>query len=82
MPGRSICCGRFPQETTMRKPFDTEPRLVALTEATLAAQKPSRSWIPQTSTDRVALDTAHWSLRARHENYWRMVEILNHARLH
>jgi hypothetical protein len=64
----------------MRKRFDTEPRLAALTEAELRAQKQSRSWIPETSTARVALDPARWSRRARQVNYWLSVEILNQAR--
>lgn len=64
----------------MRKRFDTEPRLAALSEAELAAQKQSRSWIPESSIARAALDPARWSRRARQANYWRMVEILNQTR--
>ncbi|MFL6548446.1 MAG: hypothetical protein ACJ8OJ_07095 [Povalibacter sp.] len=66
----------------MRKPFDTEPRIVALTESALTEQQVPSSWIPETSTVRVALDPARWSRRSREASYWRMVQILNQTRLH
>ena len=64
----------------MRKLYDLEPRLVALTQADIDAQKESRTWIPG-ATSRARLDPARWSQRARQDSYWRMVEIWNEARL-
>jgi hypothetical protein len=64
----------------MRKPYDLEPRLVALTQADIDAQKQSRSWMPGVAS-RATLDPARWSQRVRQENYWRTVEIWNEARL-
>lgn len=65
----------------MRKPYDLEPRLAALTEADLKAQRTSdRSWIPADARDAV-LDPRHWTRRTRQEKYWRMVELWNAARL-
>ncbi len=65
----------------MRKPFDIEPRLAALTEADLKAQRESnRSWIPADARD-ASLDPAVWSRRVRQERYWRMVEAWNAQRL-
>ena len=51
-----------------------EPRLMALTEAELAAQRKTRSWIPQSGA-RAAMDPTRWSRRAVHESYWQLVDI-------
>jgi hypothetical protein len=64
----------------MRKPYDLEPRLVALTQADIDAQKQSRTWMPNAAS-RTTLDPARWSQRARQDSYWRTVEIWNEARL-
>jgi hypothetical protein len=63
----------------MRKRTVLEPRLMALSEAELAAQRKSRSWIPQTDT-RAAMDPTRWSQRALQESYWRMVDIWTRRR--
>jgi hypothetical protein len=55
------------------------PRLAALTDAELKAQRSNRSWIPAAARETV-LDPSHWSRRARQEQYWRMVEIWNAQR--
>jgi hypothetical protein len=67
----------------MRKPFDVEPRLAALTEADLRAERETRrSWIPLAARD-ASLDPALWSRRVRQERYWQMVEVWNaQRRLH
>jgi hypothetical protein len=57
-----------------------QPRLAALTDAEIKAQRSNRSWIPAAARD-AALDPAHWSRRVRQEKYWRMVEIWNAHRL-
>ena len=59
----------------MRKFNDQEPRLAALSEADLAAERRSRSWMPSTITTRTVLDPAHWSPRAREASYLRLVGI-------
>jgi hypothetical protein len=64
----------------MRKRLDLEPRLAALSQADLAAQKNPRSWMPAHSAARAVLDPAHWSQRVRQANYWRMVEIWSRTR--
>jgi hypothetical protein len=63
----------------MRKRNDLEPRLMALTEAELAAQRKTRSWIPQSGA-RAAMDPTRWSQRAQQERYWRMVDIWTQQR--
>ena len=64
----------------MRKRDELTPRLAALTEAELKAQRASdRTWIPLAARAAV-LDPAHWSRRVRQERYWRMVEIWNAQR--
>lgn len=63
---------RFSGETLMRK-RTLEPRLMALSESELAAQRKSRSWIPQ-SAARAAMDPTRWSQRALQESYWRLVD--------
>jgi hypothetical protein len=55
----------------MRKRTDLEPRLMALTQAELAAERTSRSWIPQ-AAGRLQMDPTRWSRRARQESFWRM----------
>ena len=52
----------------MRKRTVLEPRLMALSEAELAAQRKSRSWIPQSAA------------RAQQESYRRMVDIWTRQR--
>jgi hypothetical protein len=64
----------------MRKPYDLELRLVALTQADIDAQRESRTWMPNAAS-RTPLDPARWSQRARQDSYWRTVEIWNRARL-
>ena len=63
----------------MRKRTDLEPRLMALTQAELAAERKTRSWIPQ-SASRAAMDPTRWSQRALQESYWRLVEIWTNQR--
>jgi len=63
----------------MRKRSVLEPRLMALSESELAAQRNSRSWIPQ-STSRTAMDPTRWSQRALQESYWRLVDIWTQQR--
>jgi len=63
----------------MRKRTALEPRLMALTEAELVAQRQTRSWIPQ-SGPRAVMDPTRWSQRALQERYWRMVDIWNRQR--
>ena len=63
----------------MRKRTALEPRLMALSEAELSAQRKSRSWIPQ-SIPRAAMDPTRWSHRALQEKYWRMVDIWTQQR--
>jgi hypothetical protein len=72
-------CGPLARRAAMRKPYDPEPRLVALTQADIDAQRESRTWMPANS--RATLDPARWSQRARQDSRWRMVEIWNEARL-
>ena len=55
----------------MRKRPDLEPRLMALTQAELAAQRKERSWIPP-STARAVIDPTRWSQRALQNSYWRV----------
>jgi hypothetical protein len=77
---RSARCGpHAPENTTLRKLNDQQPRLVALSDAELKVQRTNRSWIPLAARDAV-LDPAHWSRRVRQEKYWRMVEIWNAQR--
>jgi hypothetical protein len=64
----------------MRKPYDLEPRLVALTHADIEAQRQSRTWMPSAAS-RTTLNPARWSQRTRQDNYWRTVEIWNQTRL-
>lgn len=53
----------------MRKHFDLEPRLMALSEAELAAERDARSWIPH-SAARAAIDPTRWSQRSARKSYW------------
>lgn len=53
----------------MRKNFDVEPRLMALSEAELAAEREVRSWIPQ-SVARATMNPARWSQRSVRNSYW------------
>ena len=55
----------------MRKRTDLEPRLMALTQAELAAQRKERSWIPPSAV-RAAMDPTRWSQRASQKSYWRV----------
>jgi hypothetical protein len=52
---------------------------MALTEAELAAQRKSRSWIPASAV-RAAMDPTRWSQRAQQERYWRLVDIWTQQR--
>jgi hypothetical protein len=52
---------------------------MALTEAELAAQRKSRSWIPESGM-RAAMDPTRWSQRALQESYWRLVDIWTRQR--
>jgi hypothetical protein len=64
---------RLYRRRIMRKRTALEPRLMALTEAELAAQRKTRSWIPQSGA-RTAMDPTRWSQRALQESYWRLVD--------
>jgi hypothetical protein len=55
----------------MRKRLDVEPRLMALTQAELAAQRKERSWIPP-SDARAVVDPTRWSRRSLQKSYWRV----------
>jgi hypothetical protein len=63
----------------MRKRTALEPRLMALTAAELAAQRKTRSWIPQSAV-RTAMDPTRWSQRALQESYWQLVDIWTQQR--
>jgi hypothetical protein len=63
----------------MRKRYDLQPRLIALTQAEIDAQRESRTWMPG-AVSRATLDPSRWSHRARQASYWRMVELWNEAR--
>ena len=45
----------------MRNSFDAEPRLMALTEADIVAQRSLRTWMPESPVARTMLDPSHWS---------------------
>jgi hypothetical protein len=64
----------------MRNSFDVEPRLMALTEADIAAQRTSRTWMPESPLVRTMIDPARWSRHARRAGYWRMCEIARRPR--
>jgi len=64
----------------MRNSFDAEPRLMALTEADIAAQRSSRTWMPESPVVRTMIDPARWSRHARRAGYWRMGEIARRPR--
>ena len=64
----------------MRNSFDTEPRLMALTEAEIAAQGMSRTWMPENPVARSVLDPARWSRSARRASYWQMGAIARRPR--
>ncbi len=65
----------------MRNSFDAEPRLMALTEADIAAQRRSlRTWMPESAVVRTMLDPARWSPSARRASYWQMGEIVRRPR--
>ncbi|HET9444707.1 MAG TPA: hypothetical protein VFO35_00510 [Steroidobacteraceae bacterium] len=64
----------------MRNSFDAEPRLMALTEAEIAAQGMPRTWMPESPVARTMLDPARWSRNARRVGYWRMGEIARRPR--
>jgi len=49
----------------MRKRIDLEPRLMALSEAELVASRRTRSWIPQGSDARLAMNPMRWLQRVR-----------------
>jgi hypothetical protein len=53
----------------MRKYLDLEPRLMALSQAELSAEREARSWIPH-SAARAALDPIRWSQRSQRERSW------------
>lgn len=73
----------------MRNSFDAEPRLMALTEADIAAQRRSlRTWMPGRSGFSPTLCSVglkpdlqtRWSLHARRASYWQMGEIVRRPR--
>ena len=64
----------------MRNSFDIEPRLMALTEAEIAAQGMPRTWMPESPVARATIDPARWSRHARRANYWWMGEIARRPR--
>jgi hypothetical protein len=64
----------------MRNSLHTEPRLMALTEADIAAQRASRTWMPESPVVRTMIDPARWSRHARRAGYWRMGEIARRPR--
>jgi hypothetical protein len=64
----------------MRNSFDAEPRLMALSEADIAALQSPRTWMPQSAVARTMLDPAHWSRSARRASYWQMGEIVRRPR--
>jgi hypothetical protein len=64
----------------MRNSFDAEPRLMALTEAEIAAQGMPRTWMPESPVARAMIDPARWSRHARRARYWRMGEIARRPR--
>jgi hypothetical protein len=65
----------------MRHSFDTEPRLMALTEAEIEAQAAPRSWMHSGSSFSGALadPQARWSRQAR-AAYWQMSQIVRRPR--
>lgn len=64
----------------MRNSFDAEPRLMALTEADIAAQRVSRTWIPENPAMRAMLDPTRWTRPARRASYWQMGAIVRRPR--
>ena len=64
----------------MRNSFDIEPRLMALTEAEIAAQGMPRTWMPESPVVRATIYPARWSRHARRASYWRMGEIARRPR--
>ena len=66
----------------MRHSFDTEPRLMALTEAEIAAQGMPRTWIPSGSgfSGMLADPQARWSRHARRAAYWQMSQVVRRPR--
>ncbi len=70
----------------MRNSFDAEPRLMALTEAELAAQRASRTWMQRRSgfsPTLVGMNSdlqTRWSRHARSTSYWRIPEIARRLR--
>ena len=65
----------------MRNSFDAEPRLMALTEADIAAQRRSlRTWMPESpSFARCSIRLAGRPARAD-ASYWQMGEIVRRPR--
>jgi hypothetical protein len=64
----------------MRNSYDAEPRLMALTEADIAAQRSMRTWIPESPVARTMLDPSRWSRSARRASYWQMGAIARRPR--
>lgn len=64
----------------MRNSFDAEPRLMALTEADIAAHRESRTWMLESAIARTMLDPARWSHSARRASYWQMGSIVRRPR--
>ncbi|HEY7639871.1 MAG TPA: hypothetical protein VH814_09120 [Steroidobacteraceae bacterium] len=64
----------------MRSSFDAEPRLMALTEADIAAQRTSRTWMPESPVARTMLDPSRWSRSTRRASYWQMGAIARRPR--
>jgi hypothetical protein len=66
----------------MRHSFDTEPRLMALTEAEIEAQAAPRTWMHAGSAFSGALADPHarWSQQARRAAYWQMSQVVRRPR--
>jgi hypothetical protein len=66
----------------MRHSFDTEPRLMALTEAEIEALAAPRTWMHSgVGFSGVLADPqARWSRHARHAAYWQMSQIVRRPR--
>ena len=64
----------------MRNSFDAEPRLMALTEADIVAQRSLRTWMPESPVARTMLDPSRWSQSARRASYWQMAAIVRRPR--
>lgn len=66
----------------MRHSFDTEPRLMALTEAEIEAQAAPRTWMHSGwgFSGTLSDPQARWSRQARRAAYWQMSQIARRPR--